>query len=217
MILCRWSSGAALLAMLGVAALALRDEIAVHATDRLAQLAPNDALEAVRAGRVAAEAGNVPRGALNLSLVRTRAGWATPDPALKAALLSAARTDLRHALAARPRWGAAHVAETYLDFVQWGAGDRRTHAAFAKSYRDAPFINDAAPWRLTYGADQWQALSPVMQRHVLDEAIWFARTEKSYRAVNEIFRQSDALEPFRQQHRAWFNLTEKRKRGHRDR
>jgi len=197
-----WRFGviAILAVMLGVAILALRDELAVRQADALTLLDPPRAYALFEDGRLMPQGPLVPRVAMPTALAQARAAFGSYDGGARARLLTSARVNLDTALAARPAWGDARVAETYMDFVEKGVGHADTRNAFATSYVEAPYLAEAAPWRLAYGNNQWEALSPVTQSHMLDEAAWYGRTADNYRLINEILTNDDARQRFRDLH-----------------
>ncbi len=139
------------------------------------------------------DTGVPPRAALNRALVLGRDAWAADDPARRAAQLAAANAYVDIALAARARWGDARVARTYIDFIAWGAADPRTRADFARSYAEAAFLPDSATWRIRFGADQWDALSPAVRQRVVAEAAWFASRSTGNAALVDSIARPGAM------------------------
>lgn len=99
------------------------------------------------------------------------------------------------ARAARPRWGQALVAESYLDMLRFGETDQRTLAAFRASYRAAPFLRDEADWRIQYAIAVWPLIGPDDREAVAHEAILLARGNRNLMAHVRILVSGTALQP----------------------
>lgn len=122
-------------------------------------------LEASRAGALP------PRALLAAAALRGGRAESETDVGLRAALIEAARGDVRAALAVRPRWGVGWVTAAYLDEI--GGADGL--AAFERSYRFAPYLRQEAPWRIGFAARNWHRLARETRAAMLEEAGWLAR------------------------------------------
>lgn len=87
------------------------------------------------------------------------------------ALLTQAKSRLDSALAVRPFSGGWW---TWLAYARALDGDEpsATLSALTRSYEAAPFLPSESVWRVAYAAQNWESLSPMLRRRVIDEAIW---------------------------------------------
>jgi hypothetical protein len=123
------------------------------------------------------------RMALAIALAQTRVAARTRSLADRASRLARAQELIDRALATRPGWGEAWVVATYASLVSNGGSDSETRAAFAQSLETSPYLINAAPWRIRYGAAQWRYLDAQTQSRVLNEAQWLGDMAPTYRRL----------------------------------
>lgn len=104
--------------------------------------------------------------ALNLSLQETTI-------AARAPLIAAAQGSARALVARYPQSGKAQAALAVTAAA--AREDASALAALSQSYARAPYLRDAAAWRLWYGSHHWEALSYPTRRALLQEALWMGR------------------------------------------
>jgi hypothetical protein len=89
------------------------------------------------------------------------------------ALLSSAAARLREAERARPIWPEALTVSAYVGSL---AGDEASLAearrSLTLSYAGAPYLPDAADWRIGFGLSQWADLGVSARDAVVAEAMW---------------------------------------------
>jgi hypothetical protein len=105
-----------------------------------------------------------------------------PGGAERPSLLREAASRMERGLALRPRWSEAWVIQTHMLSATRGIGAPEALRAFETSYELAPFLRDAADWRLRYGIATWASLSPTARKAVASEAIMLSRVSRDLRA-----------------------------------
>jgi hypothetical protein len=91
----------------------------------------------------------------------------------RGALLADAVALADAALARRPGWGEAEAVRAYVGALR--DGDGAVERVLVASYAHAPYLRDAAAWRVGYGLRRWAALDPATRARVVDEFVWYAR------------------------------------------
>lgn len=138
-----------------------------------------------------------PRMALALALMQARVAARTTNMAVRAARLSRADRLIDRAIAVRSGWGDAWIVVAYISWVGNGPAAPDTLAAFTRSLEISPYRIAAAPWRIRYGASQWDRLTPATRERVLDEAQWFSDLAPSYaRFVQDMLKKGPAARAF---------------------
>jgi hypothetical protein len=101
------------------------------------------------------------------------------------------------AIDARPHWGQAWVVKAYIEALRTGAEHRHLSlVALSRSYSDAPFLRDAAGWRIRYAFLHWDALDAFVRGRAIEEAVWLARVDATMRkSVFASARASQAYQP----------------------
>lgn len=117
------------------------------------------------------------RALLPAAMLRARIAVSARQGPAQRAQLDQALVAIDAALVRRPRWGEAHVARAFILSHLDGPGSPRALAAFSRGYLDAPYLRQAARWRLGFGLSQWSALTPAVQQRWVNEAIWHVRLE----------------------------------------
>ena len=184
----RWVGLFVLLAMLAQAGMALREEALV--------VQANACLERINSGAPVAACPSrtalPPRAAVAIAhgdlAQASRSGGASRDLWLQRAAPQLARARQR------PQWGDLDVAEAYYHQLASGPLDPGTLSAYARSYRDAPYLHDAVLWRIRLGAFAWNALPPATQRAMLDEAGSYAQGGTGPRALIQLVIHGSAAE-----------------------
>lgn len=184
----RWAGMFVLLAMLAQAGVALREEIVV--------VQASACLERVNAGESVAacplRADLPPRAALAVAHADlAQASRSSGD--MRDLWLQRAAPQLALARQ-RPQWGDLDVAEAYYHQLAKGPLDPGTVSAYARSYRDAPYLHDAVLWRIRLGAFVWDALPPATQNAMLDEAGSYAQGGTGPRALIGLILHGSAAE-----------------------
>lgn len=145
--------------------------------------------------------GHTARARLLNALILSARAHAAPVGGQRDALLAGAETWLRPALGVRPHWGEAQVVAAYVAANREGPETPAALAALQRSYADAPFLPDAAQWRVTYGMAFWPRLPNATRKRVVGEAIWLAHVAPTKRRLMfELARGSEGYIPFS---RAW--------------
>jgi len=97
----------------------------------------------------------------------------------------------------RPAWGEAELVTAYAHALRDGLDDPRTWQALSASYRNAPFLRQAAAWRVAAALACWSRLSKQTQRAVVEEAVWISRiAPDTHPATLALMRGSDAYMAF---------------------
>lgn len=162
-----------LLLMLWQALGSLRDEMLIHSAIKARDV---QAAGGPATGRTVklAQTGLPARAALVDALVQARTA-ARLTGILRARRLASAHALLAQAMVARPEWGDAWIVAAYIALLERGEAAPETRAAFAHSLRAAPYLYDAAPWRIRYGLQLWPLLDAETHTSVVREAIWLGR------------------------------------------
>jgi hypothetical protein len=138
-----------------------------------------------------------PRMALTLALMQARVASRATSPAVRAARRARADRLIDRALSVRSGWGDAWIVAAYIAWVGNGPAASDTLAAFTRSLEISPYRIAAAPWRIRYGASQWDRLTPATRERVLDEAQWFGDLAPSYaRFVQDMLKCGPAARAF---------------------
>jgi hypothetical protein len=193
--------GLALVAAVGV----IRSEHSVLAADALMRAARErgavDPQDIAALERLESSGTGVlpPRALLAAAALRGGRAESEMDAGARAALVGAARRDVRDALVARPRWGAGWVMAGYLDEI---AGDNGL-PAFERSYRFAPYLRREAMWRIGFAVRHWRHLPRETRAAVLEEAGWLARRSgRDKQRVHALLGTSAAATSFQIRFRA---------------
>jgi hypothetical protein len=126
-----------------------------------------------------------------------QAGAATTDPVRRAAMLDRAAAAIATLQVRRPDWGDAAVAEAFVASQRHGIGDARTIDALSRSYRAAPFLHEAAAWRVHVGALAWDHVPPATRGAIAAEAVWLSRfSPQDHDAVFALMRRSGGYRAF---------------------
>lgn len=103
----------------------------------------------------------------------------TQDVQLRKQLISRAFDAVEQAIHMRPAWADAWLIKAHVIAVRDGLDSVATRQAVERSYALAPFMPDAADWRIGYAINQWSALSPELRAAVAREAILLARGSRN--------------------------------------
>lgn len=114
-----------------------------------------------------------PRALLADALFLARQGGDPSDPHRRAELL-AAEAAAGAVIARRQQWGEAWVVRSLVRTELGGANDALALAALEKSYALAPFLRDAAEWRIAHAFAGWSRLDPYARRRAINEAVVYA-------------------------------------------
>ena len=128
--------------------------------------------ESAALDRLADRADLPPRASLMLAEILARDAYAQDSRAKRDERLAMARNKLAEAMAARPDWGDAEIARSFIAFVQYGIGAPATRAALARSYDHLRFSRRSGVWRVRLGIQEWAALDGGMRQRVIEEAVW---------------------------------------------
>ncbi|MET1755180.1 hypothetical protein ABVV53_06895 [Novosphingobium sp. RD2P27] len=115
-----------------------------------------------------------PRTLLADALFLARQGGDARDPHRRAELLAADEA-VGAVIARRPQWGEAWVVRSLVRTELGGANDPQATAALEKSYALAPFLRDAAEWRISRAFAAWSYLDPYARQRVINEAVIYAQ------------------------------------------
>ena len=99
------------------------------------------------------------------------------DSGRREASLRTAEHQVTQALASRPGWGQAFIELSFIRRLRFGARAPATRQALTASYRAAPYLQNAAPWRAELARYNWAELSPIEREAVLREAFWYAEED----------------------------------------
>jgi hypothetical protein len=144
------------------------------------------------------ETGGEPRARLADALCLARTAVSLPPGPRRDAILNTASTAARTAVGARPFWPDALTVSAYID-SQTGdpASFDSARRALALSYMGAPYLSDAADWRIGFGLSQWHELSGATQNAVAAEAMWQIAVDPDRSdTLFAKFRASPAYIPF---------------------
>lgn len=138
-----------------------------------------------------------PRALLANALLRARVAQRSQDPDDRRRLLDAALAELQAMRGARPYWGEMWSTLAYVQAMRLGPDSPAARNAFDRSYMDAPYLSRAAAWRVGYGFQEWDVLTPTTRNRVLDEAVWLARSStNALDTILPVARSSPAYEAF---------------------
>lgn len=87
--------------------------------------------------------------------------------------LAEARRHIAAVLAARPNWGEALVVSASIASLD--DSHPAAIAAYAASFRSAPYLRAESLWRIGFGAAHWRELDEATRMAMLREAGWVAR------------------------------------------
>jgi hypothetical protein len=117
-------------------------------------------------------------------------------PAGRAALLSQAMRAADAAAQRRPFWGEALTVKAFVASLRDGAASPAVVQNLVESYRAAPYLRQAAGWRVRQSFLSWDSLPAATREAVLREAIWLVRLDVSEtEAVFDSARESGAYRP----------------------
>lgn len=141
--------------------------------------------------------GASPRALLADGALRIRTASALPAGPARTRLLDQAIGDFEATDGARPYWGEAKAATAFAYALRDGPAAPETLAAFRQSYADAPYLDRASRWRVSFGLANWRLLDAATRMRVLDETIWLARAnQRSLDWVTPLVRASDGYRAF---------------------
>ncbi len=127
------------------------------------------------------------------ALALARQAQASPDAAARHEMIERAAVEIQAALSRRPEWGEGWTVAAFIDELRYGDHNPSAIAALARSYRGAPYLRDAASWRVRFGLGAWDALDAATQAKVIDEAVWLVRIDSTTAGpVFDLARQSPA-------------------------
>ncbi|MDX3909292.1 MAG: hypothetical protein QHC67_05680 [Sphingobium sp.] len=155
---------------------------------------PSDASAEPSVARV--DASSPPRLLLSDAIYRARALQVSGSPSRDSDLAALShQVDL--AIDARPHWGQAWVVKAYVEALQTGSDHRHLSlVALSRSYSDAPFLRDAAGWRVRFAFLHWDELDAFVRGWAIEEAVWLARVDATMRkSVFASARTSQAYKP----------------------
>lgn len=121
------------------------------------------------------------RALIQDALARAQDAELGKSPAERSRLLDQAQGAIAAAATQRPHWGEARTVEAYIAALRAGPMAAATQAAYARSYADAPYLRDAAQWRIGFGMACWPSLSAATRARLIDEAVWYARLRPELR------------------------------------
>jgi len=117
-----------------------------------------------------------------LALDGARAG---ATPALCALDADRAEGLIRHLRDVRPGWDATLLLVTQRELLVHKTATPAAIDAFSASYRERPFHNAAAIWRIAFARVYWTALDPATRRAAIEEAVWQVRYDNGQRGAIE--------------------------------
>jgi hypothetical protein len=127
------------------------------------------------------------------ALALARQAQASPDAAARHEMIERAAVEIETALARRPEWGEGWTVAAFIDELRFGDNNPATIAALSRSYRGAPYLRDAASWRVRLGLGAWASLDAATRAKVVDEAVWLVRIDSTTAGpVFDLARQSAA-------------------------
>jgi hypothetical protein len=139
------------------------------------------------------EGGYPARARVADALALARQAQASPDPSARHEMTERAAVEIEAALARRPEWGEGWTVAAFIDELRYGDNNPTAIAALARSYRGAPYLRDAAGWRVRFGLTAWSSLDAATQAKVIDEAVWLVRIDSTTAGpVFDLARQSPA-------------------------
>lgn len=96
-----------------------------------------------------------------------------------------------------PRWGDAWALAAFIYSRRDGPTADTARSALAQSYRYAPFLRSAGPWRFATALASWDALNAETRSNAVAEGVWLARLDpRLNRDVLQLVRSSDAYGDF---------------------
>lgn len=136
-----------------------------------------------------------PRLFLASALLHAQQAGAMPEGEARTALLGQARKEIAAIAGTRPHWGEVDVVAAYIASL---TPDRLadTIGVYARSYRNAPYIREAAIWRVQFGIEHWGKLDEATRAHLTNEAVWLFRLQPDQRTrLVDMARGTDAYLP----------------------
>jgi hypothetical protein len=91
------------------------------------------------------------------------------------AALAQASKDIKGALSEAPYDNAARLRAVYVDTLAHGTLGPDGLARLAESYELIPYDYTVAAWRIQFGLEHWNALTPELRLAVFSEAMAFGR------------------------------------------
>lgn len=96
-----------------------------------------------------------------------------------------------------PRWGDAWALAAFVYSRRDGPTADTALSALTQSYRYAPFLRSAGPWRFATALASWDALNAETRSNAVAEGVWLARLDpRLNRDVLQLVRSSDAYGDF---------------------
>jgi len=125
------------------------------------------------------------------ALLQSRAASAQPIGQIRTGMLNDARKAATAAGGIRPGWGETDLVLAYVASLENINSAVILH--LSRSYRNAPFLIDAASWRVREGLVSWDQLDQATKTRVVKEAVMIARLKSDLREpIFDLARASDA-------------------------
>jgi len=104
---------------------------------------------------------------------------------------SAARVEINRALALSPYDNQARLRLVYLDALHHRPLSPAGVELFEQSYSLLPFDYTVAAWRIRFGLEHWEALSPTLRDEIYQEAMAFARSNSQEVNIVPVLKSID--------------------------